>query len=463
MTMAATRDKLLRRLQSMVRGRILTAEDEEYDDARRIYNGLLERRPAFIVRCEGIEDVQAAVRFSADRRCPPAVRGGGHSAAGFAMCEGGLVIDLSRMKGVQVDPLRRLARARAGVTWGEFDAATQAFGLATTGARISSTGVAGVTLGGGYGWLMRKHGLAVDNLVSAEIVAADGQVLKASADENPDLFWGIRGGGGNFGIAVSLEFRLHPLTQVTGGMAFYPAERGLEVLQFYRDWTIDAPDEFSALCNFLIMPEAPFVPPHLQGVPVVAIALCHCGTIADAQRDLGALAELGPPLMERIRPMPYTKLQRMYDAAGEFGHKVYGRSGHLPELTDHVFETIAAHARRITSPLSIAMLCRLGGAVARIPDDVTAFSRRQSAFDLSINAVWSDASENSIHTSWTEEFWDAVRPFCAGVYVNELGQEGEDRVREAYTPQTLQRLAALKKIYDPDNLFRLNHNIPPGA
>ena len=463
MPMMLSTPDLLPSLRAIVRGRVLFPSDEGYDAARSVYNGLIDRRPAVIVQCAGTEDVQTVVRFCTDHHCLPAVRGGGHSAAGYSVCEGGLVIDLSPMKKVHVDPVRRIARVQPGVTWGELDSVTQTFGLATTGARISSTGVIGVTIGGGYGWLMRKHGLAIDNLLSAEIVTADGNLLRLSATENQDLFWGVRGGGGNFGVVVSLELQLHPLTQVTGGMVFYPAARLREVLSFYRDFMMSAPDDLSALCNFLIMPVAPFVPPHLQGIPVVAIAVCHAGSQDAAQHDLQPLCELDPPLIDRIRRMAYTKLQRMYDAAGAFGRKAYGRSGHLPNASNSALEAIAAHATRITSPLSIVMLCRLGGAVARVGEYDTAFAHRDTAFDLAINAVWSDADELSLHKSWTEEFWAVMQQFCTGVYVNELGQEGDQRVREAYPPETYRRLVALKTFYDPDNLFRLNHNIAPAG
>jgi FAD/FMN-containing dehydrogenase len=459
----ATTPDLLTRLRAMVRGRVLFPSDAAYDFARRVYNGLIDRRPAVIVQCAGTEDVQTVVRFCTDHHWLPAVRGGGHSAAGYSVCEGGLVIDLSLMKAAQVDPVRRIARVQPGVTWGELDSVTQSFGLATTGARISSAGVVGVTLGGGYGWLMRKHGLAIDNLVSAEIVTANGNLLRVSTSHNPDLFWGIRGGGGNFGVVVSLELQLHPLTQVTGGMVFYPASRLREVLSLYGDFMMSAPDDLSALCNFLIMPAAPFVPPHLQGIPVVAIAVCHAGSQDAAQHDLQPLRELGPPLIDRIRPMTYSKLQRMYDAAGTFGHKTYSRSGHLPSLSSTARDAIAVHASRIMSPLSIVMLCRLGGAVARVGEHDTAFAHRDTAFDLAINAVWSDADELSFHKSWTDEFWAVMQQFCAGVYVNELGQEGDERVRDAYPPETYRRLAALKTLYDPENLFRFNHNIAPAG
>jgi len=425
-----------------------------------VYNGGVDRRPEQIVRCTGTADVLAALRFARQRRLPLAVKGSGHSAAGFGVCDGGVVIDLTAMNGVHVDPVRRVARARAGATWGEFDHETQAFGLATTGARISTTGVAGVTLGGGYGWLMRKFGLAVDNLISADVVAADGQLLRASASENPDLFWGLRGGGGNLGIATTLEFRIHSVgPELTGGMACYPVDRVRDVLSSYRELMSSAPDELSALCNVLALPEAPFVPPELRGLKVVAVAVAHVGPQEQARADLAPLfRELGCPLLDRIRPMPYTRLQRLYDAAGAFGRRVYGRSGHLASLDDGVLDLLARYAPGVASPHSVVMISALGGAVARVGEQDTAFSRRRTAFDCSINAVW-DEGDRRPHHRWVDEFWAALRPFAEGVYVNELGDEGAGRVREAYSPETYRRLGALKRVYDPENVFRLNHNI----
>ncbi|HEU0297798.1 MAG TPA: FAD-binding protein, partial [Longimicrobium sp.] len=368
------------------------------------------------------------------------------------------------LKGVRVDPARRTVRAQAGLTWGELDHETQAFGMATTGARISSAGIAGVTLGGGYGWLMRRHGLAIDNLLSADVVTADGRRVTASAAENADLFWGLRGGGGNFGIVTELEYRVHPVgPQVTGGMAFYPAARAGEVLRFYRGWMEDAPGDLCALCNLLLLPPAPFVPPPLVGAPVAAIAVCHAGPAEDARRDLAPLAELGEPLIDRIAPMPYARLQRMYDAAGVFGRHSYGRSGHLPALADAVVDALAAGGSGVESPFSIVMVSSLGGAVARVGDQETAFGRRGTAFDVAVTAVWEDPAAFARHRAWVDGVWRAVRPCTDGVYVNELGDEGPARVRQAYTPGAWERLAALKARWDPENVFRINQNIPPGG
>jgi FAD/FMN-containing dehydrogenase len=452
-----------RKLKSAVRGSVLMPGDEDYHSARCVYNGMIDRRPSLIIRCAGVSDVLTAVRLARDNGCPPAVRGGGHSAAGFGVCDGGLMIDLSPMKGIHVDLVQQTARAQAGVLWGELDHETQAFGLATTGARISTTGISGVTLGGGYGWLMRKFGLTIDNLLSVNIVTADGDFMVANASENADLFWGIRGGGGNFGIVTSFEYRLHAVgPMITGGMAFYPINRAREILYFYREFMDSAPDELSTLLNFLITPPAPFVPQHLRGVPVVAIAVCHAGSVEDAGRDLAPLRRIGPPLIDQIKPRPYKSLQRLFDAAGVFGYQVYGKSGHLAELSDDVIETLVTYAPQVTSPLSIVMISTLGGAVGRVGEHDTAFSHRQTRFDYAINSVWTDPLESERHISWARDFGRAMRPLTTGVYVNELGDEGEERVREAYNPKTYARLAALKKTYDPENLFRLNQNIKPG-
>ncbi|MGA7732012.1 MAG: FAD-binding oxidoreductase [Chloroflexia bacterium] len=455
-------EETIQGLRAGLRGVLLRPEDEGYDAIRQVWNGRVDRKPALIARCAGVADVIAAVHFAREHRIELSVRGTGHNAAGYAVSDGGLMIDLSPMKGIRIDPARRTARVQPGVTWGEFDHEAQAFGLATTGGRISTVGVGGLTLGGGYGWLMRKCGLAIDNLLSVDVVTADGSFVTASEAENSDLFWGVRGGGGNFGIATSFEFRLHRIGPiVTGGMAFYPAAQAKEVLQFYREFMGNAPDELAALFNFLFVPPAPFVPPHLRGVRVVAIAVCHFGSLEEAARDLAPLREIGPPLLERIKPRPYTAVQRMYDAAGEFGPHVYGRSGHLAGLGDNVVDILVDHAAQMTSPMSIVMISPLGGAVGRVGDEDTAFSYRQTAYDYAIDSVWTDPHDSDRHIAWTHDFWEALRPFSKGVYVNELGDEGEPRVREAYSPATYQRLVALKKKYDPDNVFHLNQNIKP--
>ena len=452
----------LRSLLRVVRGPLLTPNDESYDRARRVYNGAIDRHPVAILRCADAFDVVAGIRFARERDWPLAIRGGGHSLAGFAMCDDGLVLDVASMNAVHIDPIRRRARVGCGASWGDLDRAACPLGLVTTGARISTTGVAGVTLGGGYGWLMRRDGLTIDNLLGAEVVTADGDVLTVSADEHPDLFWGIRGGGGNFGVVLSLEYRLNPLgPAVMGGAAFYAVADLADLLCVYREMTRDASEELTAQCNVLIAPDAPFVPPPLRGRLVGAIAVCHAGSIETAERELRLLRGFKPPLLDRIKPMSYISVQRLFDAAGAFGHQVHGRSGHLLALTNDVIDIIVAHAPSVTSPLSITMLSPLGGAVARVGSDATAFAHRDAAFDLAISAVWDDPDERERHVAWVERFWDAVSPQTHGVYVNELGDEGAERLADAYPAPTYERLVALKRRYDADNVFRLNHNIAP--
>lgn len=449
-------------LEGRFNGTLIRPGDPDYDGARKVWNGLIDRRPALILRCAGVADVINAVNVARERVLELAVRGTGHNVTGSAVCDGGFVIDLACLKGIRVDPGRRQARAQAGVTWGEFDHETQAFGLATTGGRISTTGIGGLTLGGGYGWTMRKWGLSIDNLESVDIVTADGRLLTASENEHPDLFWGVRGGGGNFGVVTSFQYALHPIeTLVTGGAAFYPVERGAEVLRFYRDLMADAPDDLAAQCNFLLAPPAPFVPTELRGAPVVAIAVCHTGSVDGAQRDLACLADLGRPLLKRIRSMPYCVMQRLFDAAGRFGSFVHGRSGHLRELSDQAIDVFVSHGARVTSDLSIVMISSLGGAVGRVGEDETAFSHRGVAFSYSIDAVWADSRESDRAVRWAEEFFSALRPFSEGVYVNELGDEGQERIREAYSSACYARLVELKGEYDPTNFFHRNQNILP--
>jgi FAD/FMN-containing dehydrogenase len=446
------------------RGEVLREGDDGYDDARRVWNGLIDRRPALIARCAGVADVVRAVDLARGDGIELSVRGTGHNVTGNAVCDGGLMVDLSLLKGIRVDPVRGRAVAQAGVTWGELDHETQAFGLATTGARISTTGIGGVTLGGGLGWLMRRFGLTIDNLRSADVVLADGRFVTASETESPDLFWALRGGGGNFGVVTAFEYQLHPVgPQVVGGAAFYPMSRAGHVMRWYRDFVADAPDELAAQCNFLLAPPAPFVPAHLHGTPVVAIALCHLGNPGEAERDLARLDELGEPLVYRIRPMPYTTLQRLYDAAGRFGFAVHSRSGCLTELTDQAIETIVHHAALNLSPFSIFMLTPLGGAVGRVDGNCTAFSHRHATYNYAIDSVWQRQEDAAHCMQWTEDFWAALRPFSSGVYVNELGGEGEERIRDAYGAQTYDRLVEVKNTYDPDNLFHLNQNIKPAT
>jgi FAD/FMN-containing dehydrogenase len=461
--METTPDKTtIQEFRASLRGALLRPGDDGYDSARRVWNGMIDRKPALIVRCAGVADVINAVNFARTHNLLLSVRGGGHNVTGNAVCEGGIMIDLSPMKGIRVDPVRRTARAQAGLTWSEFDHETQAFGLATTGGQVSSTGIAGLTLGGGVGWLMRTCGLAVDNLLSVDIVTADGRLLTASATGNEDLFWGVRGGGGNFGIVTSFEYRLHPIGPlVLGGMLLYPAAQAKELLHFYREFMAGAPNELMTLVAFLTAPPAPFVPTHLQGTPVVAIAICYAGSIEEGQRVVEPLRRFGPPALDLLSPMPYTVIQQLFDAANPFGLQVYVKSDHLAGLGDEVIDTLVTHAATATSPLSVVILFPLEGVVSRVGEQETAFGHRNTAYDYVIYSMWTDPQESERHIQWTRDFWTAMQPFSIGVYVNELGNEGEDRVRAAYLPATYERLVALKNRYDPANLFRLNQNIKP--
>jgi FAD/FMN-containing dehydrogenase len=443
------------RFRSTVRGAVFGPDSGEYEEARRVWNGMIDRRPALIARCAGVGDVQAALAFARAEGLAVAVRGGGHSAAGLATCDGGLVIDLTDMNGVEVDPVARTARAGGGTTWGAFDAATQAHGLATTGGAISTTGIAGLTLGGGVGWLMRRHGLACDNLIAAEVVTADGRVLTASAEEHPDLFWGLRGGGGNFGVVTSFTYRLHPRGQVLGGMLVHPADRARETLHFYREATRTAPDDLTLFGGLLSSPE---------GVPIAAYVLCHGGDPARAEADLRPIRAFGPPLADQVAPMPYPVLQSMLDEGFPAGMQVYWTAHFLTDLSDEAIETLVAHFGRITSPLSAILIEHLGGAVARVGPDETAFAYREAPYNLAIVARWLDPSEADRHVAWARELRDAMRPFAHGVYVNYLGVgDDADRVLTAYGPAKYERLAKVKATYDPDNVFRLNQNIRPAG
>jgi len=445
-----------------LRGALLGPSDEGYETTRRVWNGMIDRRPALIVRCAGVADIIDAVTFARTHNLLVAVRGGGHNVTGNAVCDGGLMIDLSPMKGIQVDPVRRTVRAQAGVTWGEFDHETQAFGLATTGGQVSTTGIAGLTLGGGIGWLMRTCGAVVDNLLSVDLVTADGQFLTASGAENQDLFWGVRGGGGNFGIATAFEYRLHPIGPVLmGGMLLYPASEATPLLRFYREYMATAPDELMALVAFLSAPPAPFVPEQMHGAPMVAIGFCHTGSLEEGQQAADRLRAFGPPTVDLIGPMPYTALQQLFDPSVPFGLQVYLKSDHLAGLGDDVIDTVVTHAAGRTSPLSVVILFPLGGAIGRAGERETAFGHRDAAYDYVIYSMWTEPGEADRHIQWTRDFAAAMQPFSVGVYVNEMGNEGEDRVRAAYNPETYARLVALKNKYDPTNLFRLNQNIKP--
>ena len=449
----AFRETTIRELRSSLRGDVLRPGDAGYDEARRLWNGMIDRSPGLIVRCAEVADVVRAVDFARINDLLLAVRGGGHNAAGLGSCDGGLVIDLSPMRRVDVDPERRTARVQGGATWRDLDVATQAHGLATTGGAISTTGVGGLTLGGGIGWLMRRHGLACDNLLSVEIVTADGQVRTASATDHPDLFWGVRGGGGNFGVVTTFEFRLHPVSEIYDGMMLHPFARAREVLHAYRDLTRSAPDELTVFCGLLTGPD---------GGKVVATPLCFTGSAAEGERLLRPLREVGPPIVDAVGPTPYGVLQTMLDEGFPAGQQVYWRGDFLHELSDDVIDRAIAHFTAVTSPFTAVLVEHLGGAVRRVEPDATAFDHRDAEYNLAVIARWQDAAERDVHVQWTRDICGAMRPHARGAYVNYLGaEEGADRVRDAYGPAKYARLAALKRAYDPTNLFRLNQNIVP--
>jgi FAD/FMN-containing dehydrogenase len=445
-------------------GELLAPGDAGYDEARQVWNGAIDRRPGLIARCAGVADVVAALRHAREHELLVAVRGGGHGVAGLAVCDDGIVIDLSPMRGIAVDSAARTARAQAGVLWGELDADTQADGLATVGGIVTHTGIAGLTLGGGIGWLMRRYGATVDNLLSAEVVTADGAVLRASADEHPELFWGLRGGGGNFGIVTSFEYRLHPVgPTVLAGPILYALEDGPEVLRFYRDYIAEAPDELTTIVMLRQAPALPFVPAELHGRPVVMVVACYAGPVERGEEVLAPVRRFGRPLVDAIAPRPYVELQAMFNPGVPHGWHYYWKSWELPPLQDAAIDTLVEQAHRITSPRSYVIVFQLGGALARVGEHDTAFGQRDAAHDVNINAVWlPDDPARDEHVRWARECYAALEPFATGrTYVNFLADEGQQRVRAAYGEERYGRLVALKRAHDPENVFRLNQNIDP--
>jgi FAD/FMN-containing dehydrogenase len=433
-------------------GDLLLPGHPEYDDARRLWNGLIDRYPAMIVRCAEVADVSKALRFARGQGLQVAVRGGGHNAAGYAMVDAGLVIDLSHMKKITVDPLMLTALAEPGLTLGEFVSATNAHGLATTTGVVSGTGMAGLTLGGGIGWLMGKHGLTSDNLLSVEIVTADGEIRYASESENGDLFWAVRGGGGNFGIVTAFEYRLHPIGQVLAGTVSHPIDRVEELLCFYREYVHAAPDALTAYVSIVGGPD---------GRPVAAITVCYDGSIAAGEQLLAPLRAFGAPLADSIRPMSYLEVVHLLDAGSPHGRKYYDRANSLSELNDEAIATIADYAATRTSPFSQILIQHIHGAAARIDPAVTAaHALRGEQFVISMLAAWEDDNAET-HQSWVRAFWSDTRQFArAGTYVNYLSVDEGAQVRSSYGPN-YQRLAAIKAKYDPANVFRLNQNIKP--
>jgi FAD/FMN-containing dehydrogenase len=459
-------DDALATLDNKLRGELVRKGDPGYDDARIVWNAMIDRHPAAIARCQGTADVVAAVNFAREHDLLLSVRGGGHNVAGKAVCDGGLMIDLSLMQGIDVDPQARTARAEPGVTLGDLDRETQLFDLATPTGIVSETGLAGLTLGGGFGWLTRKYGFTVDNLLSAEVVTADGQVVRASEDENTDLFWGIRGGGGNFGVVTSFEYRLHPVgPTVLGGVLLYSLEEARETVRFYRDFVAGAPRELGSAVVMRLAPPAPFVPESLHGQPICAIIVCYAGNIEEGEQILEPLRAHGQPLADRIGPKSYVALQSMLDKGQPEGNHYYSKSDYLTELSNAAIDTVLAHGATISAPESRVAVMQLGGAMSDVDEMAMAASHRNAAFVLAINNGWSDPADDERQMAWTRRFWRALQPFASsGTYVNFLSEgEGQERVRAAYGDEKYERLVALKNKYDPDNLFRINQNIKPTA
>jgi FAD/FMN-containing dehydrogenase len=445
--------KSIEALKAGLQGALLQPGDDAYDSARRVWNGMIDRKPALIVCCAGVADVIQAVNFARTHCLLVSVRGGGHNVAGNAVCEGGIVIDLSGMKGIRVDPVTRTAWVEAGSTLGEFVRETQKFGLGTTVGTVSETGLSGLTLGGGMGWLMGKYGLTVDNLLAVDLVTADGQVRRASASEHPELFWGVRGSGGNLGIATSFTFQLHPVGTLLAGMVVHPIAQVQEVLCFYREFSRTAPDELTAYAVLATMPD---------GLSVILIALCYCGPLEEGERLIAPVRKFGPPLVDLIRPMGYFDLTTMIDATSPAGRHYYEKSSSLKELSDEAIERIAQYGLTVTSPFTLVLLQHVHGAACRIaPTQTAASALRAESYVITIMSMW-EHDDPQRHIEWTRAFWTALQPFAtSGVYINYLaGDEKEERVRASYGVN-YERLVALKNTYDPTNFFRMNQNIKP--
>lgn len=441
-------------LQAHFRGEVITPGHAGYDAARQIWNGMIDRRPAAIARCTGPADVAAAVRFASENDLYPAIRAGGHNVAGLAMLDGGLVIDVTPMKGISIDRKAMTATAQTGHTWGTFDRETQMHGLATTGGLISTTGIAGLTLGGGIGWLMGRCGLVCDNTLSYDVITADGSLVTASANEHPDLFWALKGGGGNFGVVTSITYRMYPITQVLSGMLVYPRAMSAQVLRRFRDFAeAGLPDELILYCGIVTTPD---------GFPAIALIPCYCGDdLAEGERLLAPLRKFGPPVADMVGRMPYLALQQMLDAAAPYGIRSYWKSSYLAGLPDDAIEACAAATAATSSPRSLVMIEHAHGRATAPAPDATAFGSRSHAFDLVILSLWSDPAEDQTHIDWTRDTFRTMQPWAAGsVYVNALSEDEAERTPEAYGPNH-SRLRRVKAQYDPGNRFRHNQNIKP--
>jgi hypothetical protein len=435
-----------------LRGSLLRHGDVGYDEVRKLFNGMIDHRPALIARCGGAADVIAAVQFARQHDLLVSIKGGGHGVAGKAVCDGGLMIDFSHMKSIRVDPTERTVRAEPGVLGAELDRETQAFGLATPVGTVSTTGIAGLTLGGGQSWLASKYGFAIDNLRSVDIVTADGTLRTASATQQEDLFWAIRGAGHNFGVVTSFEYRLHPVGPVLGGLVIHPLSQAVEVLRFYREFTASQPDELQTWAGILTLPD---------GNPVVALVPCYVGSLEEGERLLSPLRRFGTPIADTVAPLPYVAMQQIFDAAFPPGRLNYWKSALTDHLADEVIEASVEYARKVPSPFTAILFAELHGAYSRVGKTETAYFHRDLQYDAIVLSGWTDPADTQRNVSWTRELFAVWEPHLArAAYVNDLGDEGEDRARSAYGGNYA-RLIALKTKYDPTNLFRMNQNIRP--
>jgi FAD/FMN-containing dehydrogenase len=449
-------DEKIDGLRKRLRGDLIRSHDDGYETARRVWNGNIDRRPALIARCAGVSDVQRTVEFARTQSLRVSVRGGGHGAPGYGTNDGGLVIDLSPMRGIRVSPGDRTVDAQGGALWRDLDHETQAFGLATTGGTVSNTGIAGLTLGGGLGWLMGKHGLTVDNLLAADVVTADGQFRTAGATEDKDLFWALRGGGGNFGVVTSLRYRLHPVTTVLGGLVIHPLDQARDLLRFYRDFCAKLPDEAEAYAGLLTSPE---------GQPVAALILGYNGPLGEGEKVLAPARRFGRPVADLVGPMPYGVRQTMLDEPNaRHGLHRYWRSAFTERLSDELIDGVVDGAGRFTSPMSALIFFYMHGAATRVPSTETAFAARRPTWDFDAIGQWTDHAESAKHTAWVRELWGRLEPHLEGsAYVNHLAEDDRpEKVRASYG-ENYRRLRELKKVYDPTNLFRANANIPPAS
>ncbi len=446
-------------------GELVHPGDTDYDGLRGVFNGMIDRRPALIARCTSADDVVEAVNLARQDGLPLSVYGGGHGVTGAAVVDGGVCVDLRTMNNVDVDPERRIARVEGGARWGTIDAATQEHGLAVTGGRMSDTGIGGLALGSGSGWLERKFGFTCDNLVKAELVTADGRKVVASEDENPDLYWGLRGGGGNFGVVTAFHLRLHPVGPIVlGGQLMYPAPMAGDLMRFYREFILAAPDEVCGGMAFITAPPEEFVPEPVRGQPVVGVVVLYAGDPAEGEEAFRPLREFGPPGLDMVQPMPYVAVQQMIDAPNPGGRLNYWNADFYSELPDKAIDTFVERATKPISPFSQVIVMPGGGAVSRVPDDATAFVERNAEWNLHYLSMWEDPAETDRNIAWTREFSGAMKPWATGrQYLNMLGDEGVDRVKAAYGPEKFAKLQALKGTWDPTNLFRHNQNIPPAT